>query len=86
MWAYANRYDYCNVAITGMTLATFVLHYVMAVSSFITFVLDSPTTLRWLQKHIQLRLDYLSEEHLRHKTMHDDKSKIDPDKDILSVV
>lgn len=86
MWAYANEYDYCNVAISGMTLAICVLHFVMAVWSCIAFLFDSPTILRCFQKQVQFRLDYLSKEHLRHKEMHSNKPNNHTGKGALSIV
>ena len=86
MWTDSNEYNYCNVAITGTTLVTFILDYVIAVSSFITVLLNNPTALRWFQKHSQFRLDCLSEGHLLQNKMHNSISRTLPEKATLSVV
>ena len=65
IWAYSNMYNYCDVPMSGMTIAIFVLHYIMGVWSLIGFLCDSPTALRWLQKQIQCRLEYSSEDDCR---------------------
>ena len=86
MWAYASEYNYCNVAISGMILPIFILHYVTAVWSFISFLFDSSTLLQWCQKQIQFRLDCWSEEHFYHNETQRKKWKAESEKDILSLV
>ena len=85
-WAYTDQYNYCSVPIHEMTQAIFILHYIMAVWSFLVLLFDSPTTLKWCQKHIQSHLDHLAEEYLRREKMLNRKSREHTERDASSFV
>ena len=64
----------CHVPISEMTFAIFILHYVPAVWSLISFLFANSTILKRFQKYLQLCLNSLAEEYPRHNELYDMKS------------
>lgn len=81
--SHSYQHNYCRSIVREMKPVMFIVHYVMGVCSLIGFLFDSPTVLKWCQKQIQFRWDYLSEERLRREKLHKKKSQKHIGKDTL---